>query len=82
MLVSWENKAGLQSGEVQDSKDVFQELVTDFWDGLGLLFVRHADNEEADPQALEGIATLLEVSMNFENLLEPVSQISVAVVVV
>lgn len=80
MLVSWENKAGLHSGEAQDSKNVFQELLTNFWEGLGLLFVRYADNEEADPQALEGIATLLEVSLVLENLLETVSQNSVAVV--
>uniref|UniRef100_A0A3Q3VQT5 E3 ubiquitin-protein ligase listerin n=1 Tax=Mola mola TaxID=94237 RepID=A0A3Q3VQT5_MOLML len=68
MLVSWENKAGLHSGEAQDSKNVFQELLTNFWDGLGLLFVRYADNEEADPQALEGIATLLEVMHHPERM--------------
>lgn len=61
MLVSWENKAGLHSGEADDTKDIFQALLADFWDGLGLLFVHYADNVEADPQALEGIATLLQV---------------------
>uniref|UniRef100_A0A8C4H2J5 E3 ubiquitin-protein ligase listerin n=1 Tax=Dicentrarchus labrax TaxID=13489 RepID=A0A8C4H2J5_DICLA len=64
MLVSWEKRAGLHGeGEAIDSKDVFQGLLADFWEGLGLLFVRYADNEEADPQALEGIATLLQVSL-------------------
>lgn len=63
MLVHWEKKAGLHSeDETNDSKGVFQSLLADFWEGLGLLFVRYVDNEEADPQALEGIATLLQVS--------------------
>ncbi|XP_077403469.1 E3 ubiquitin-protein ligase listerin [Vanacampus margaritifer] len=58
MLVSWEKRAG---GECQGHKDVFQGLVTDFWEELALVFTRHADSEEADPQALEGIAALLQV---------------------
>lgn len=62
MLVSWEKRAGLHSdGEANDSKDVFQGLLADFWEELGLLFVSYADREEADPQALEGVATLLQV---------------------
>lgn len=62
LLVSWEKRAGIHSGsEANESKDVFQGLLADFWEGLGLLFVRYADNEEADPQALEGVATLLQV---------------------
>ncbi|GAA6232148.1 E3 ubiquitin-protein ligase listerin [Lates japonicus] len=62
MLVSWEKRAGLHSeGETNDSKDVFQGLLADFWEELGLLFVRYVDDEEADPQALEGVATLLQV---------------------
>uniref|UniRef100_A0A8C9Z2U3 E3 ubiquitin-protein ligase listerin n=1 Tax=Sander lucioperca TaxID=283035 RepID=A0A8C9Z2U3_SANLU len=62
MLVSWERRAGLHSeDEANGSSSVFQELLADFWEGLGLLFVRYADNEDADPQALEGVATLLQV---------------------
>ncbi|XP_044078917.1 E3 ubiquitin-protein ligase listerin [Siniperca chuatsi] len=62
MVVSWEIRAGLHSDdEANDSKVVFQGLLADFWEGLGLLLVRCADNEEADPQALEGVATLLQV---------------------
>ncbi|XP_026038104.1 E3 ubiquitin-protein ligase listerin isoform X1 [Astatotilapia calliptera] len=62
MLISWEKRVGLQrEGEASDSKDVFQRLLTDFWEELGLLCVSYVDNEEADPQALEGIATLLHV---------------------
>ncbi|XP_020495512.2 E3 ubiquitin-protein ligase listerin [Labrus bergylta] len=62
MLVSWEKKAGIQgAGEANGSKDVFKGLLADFWEGLGLIFVRYVDNEEADPQALEGVATLLQV---------------------
>ncbi|KAG8007962.1 E3 ubiquitin-protein ligase listerin [Nibea albiflora] len=62
MLVHWEKKAGLHGeDETNDSKGVFQRLLADFWEGLGLLFVRYVDNEEADPQALEGIAALLQV---------------------
>uniref|UniRef100_A0A8D3DMA9 E3 ubiquitin-protein ligase listerin n=1 Tax=Scophthalmus maximus TaxID=52904 RepID=A0A8D3DMA9_SCOMX len=61
MLVSWEKRAGLLSeGETDEGKDAFQGLLADFWEELGLLFVRHVDNEEADPQALEGVATLLQ----------------------
>lgn len=62
MLISWEKKAGLHSeDEVNDNKDVFQRLLADFWEELGFLFVRYVDNEEADLQALEGVATLLQV---------------------
>uniref|UniRef100_A0A7N8YGG3 E3 ubiquitin-protein ligase listerin n=1 Tax=Mastacembelus armatus TaxID=205130 RepID=A0A7N8YGG3_9TELE len=64
MLVSWEKRASLYSErDTDDSKNVFQVLLADFWEALGLLFVRYVDNEEADPQALEGIATLLQVSL-------------------
>uniref|UniRef100_A0A669CBP5 E3 ubiquitin-protein ligase listerin n=1 Tax=Oreochromis niloticus TaxID=8128 RepID=A0A669CBP5_ORENI len=70
MLISWEKRVGLQrEGEASDSKDVFQRLLTDFWEDLGLLCVRYVDNEEADPQALEGIATLLHVSLLLKSLL-------------
>lgn len=48
--------------EANDSKDVFQRLLADFWEDLGLLFVRYVDNEEADPQVLEGVASILQVS--------------------
>ncbi|XP_054611847.1 E3 ubiquitin-protein ligase listerin [Dunckerocampus dactyliophorus] len=58
MLVSWEKRAGPES---KDSKDVFHGLVADFWEELGLVFIRHADNGEANPQALEGISALLQV---------------------
>uniref|UniRef100_A0A8C9ZA49 E3 ubiquitin-protein ligase listerin n=1 Tax=Sander lucioperca TaxID=283035 RepID=A0A8C9ZA49_SANLU len=69
MLVSWERRAGLHSeDEANGSSSVFQELLADFWEGLGLLFVRYADNEDADPQALEGVATLLQVSLVLGNL--------------
>lgn len=69
MLVSWEKKAGLHGeGEANESKDVFQGLLADFWEGLGLLFVRYVDSEEADLQALEGVATLLQVSLVLGNL--------------
>uniref|UniRef100_A0AAX7UY04 E3 ubiquitin-protein ligase listerin n=1 Tax=Astatotilapia calliptera TaxID=8154 RepID=A0AAX7UY04_ASTCA len=70
MLISWEKRVGLQrEGEASDSKDVFQRLLTDFWEELGLLCVSYVDNEEADPQALEGIATLLHVSLLLKSLL-------------
>uniref|UniRef100_A0A3Q2YAX3 E3 ubiquitin-protein ligase listerin n=1 Tax=Hippocampus comes TaxID=109280 RepID=A0A3Q2YAX3_HIPCM len=58
MLVSWEKRA---SGESKGHRDVFQGLVADFWEELGIVFTRHADSEEASPQALEGIAALLQV---------------------
>ncbi|XP_073335390.1 E3 ubiquitin-protein ligase listerin [Pagrus major] len=62
MLVSWEKRAGLHSeDEANEGKDVFQGLLADFWEGLGLMFVRYVDNKDADPQALEGVATLLQV---------------------
>lgn len=67
MLVSWEKRAGGGSGgEAKGSKDVFQGLVADFWEGLGRLFVQYVDNEEADPQALEGVSNCLEVSLSLE----------------
>uniref|UniRef100_A0A667XFH7 E3 ubiquitin-protein ligase listerin n=1 Tax=Myripristis murdjan TaxID=586833 RepID=A0A667XFH7_9TELE len=62
MLISWENRAGLHGWSGSNgSEDVFQKLLEDFWEGLNLLFVRYTDNEEADPKALEGVATLLQV---------------------
>ncbi|XP_068188141.1 E3 ubiquitin-protein ligase listerin [Antennarius striatus] len=62
MLVSWEKKAGLYGdAETNDSKDIFQGLLAAFWEELGVMFVRYVDSEEADAQALEGIATLLQV---------------------
>uniref|UniRef100_A0A671VDD3 E3 ubiquitin-protein ligase listerin n=1 Tax=Sparus aurata TaxID=8175 RepID=A0A671VDD3_SPAAU len=61
MLVSWEKRAGLHNeGEANEDKDVFQVLLADFWEGLGVMFVRYVDNKDADPQALEGVATLLQ----------------------
>lgn len=63
MLISWERRAGLHDKEESnESKDVFQGLLVDFWEELGLLLVRHVDSEQADPEALEGIAALLQVS--------------------
>lgn len=62
MLWSWENKAGLHGDEANSKKEIFQLLLADFWEELGILLVRYVDTEEADPQHLEGIATLLQVS--------------------
>uniref|UniRef100_A0A665XCC4 E3 ubiquitin-protein ligase listerin n=1 Tax=Echeneis naucrates TaxID=173247 RepID=A0A665XCC4_ECHNA len=62
MLISWEKRAGLHSdSESNDSNDVFKGLLADFWEELGLLLVHYVDNEEADMQALKGIAALLQV---------------------
>ncbi|MEQ2217667.1 hypothetical protein XENOCAPTIV_018350, partial [Xenoophorus captivus] len=62
MLISWEKRAGLHGeGEENNSKDVFKRLLADFWEGLGLLCVCFVDDEDVDPQALEGVATLLQV---------------------
>lgn len=69
LLVSWEKRAGVHSeSEANESKGVFQGLLADFWESLGLLFVHYADSEEADPQALEGVATLLQVSLVLGNV--------------
>lgn len=62
MLWSWENKAGLHRDKASTNRDVFQVLLADFWEELENLLVRYIDTEEADPQLLEGIATLLQVS--------------------
>uniref|UniRef100_A0A673AMC4 E3 ubiquitin-protein ligase listerin n=1 Tax=Sphaeramia orbicularis TaxID=375764 RepID=A0A673AMC4_9TELE len=63
MLISWEKRAGLHGvGESNDRRDVFQGLVADFWEELALLFVRYTDSDGTEPQVLEGIATLLQVS--------------------
>lgn len=61
MLVSWENKAGLDGAEGSKDKAVFKELLSDFWEGLGLLLVSHGDDKDADPKVLEGVATMLQV---------------------
>uniref|UniRef100_A0A8C5BLS8 E3 ubiquitin-protein ligase listerin n=1 Tax=Gadus morhua TaxID=8049 RepID=A0A8C5BLS8_GADMO len=63
MLISWEKRAGLHGGDgSQEGADVYQTLLGDFWEGIGLLLVGFVDTEEADPKALEGVATLLQVS--------------------
>ncbi|KAM6907339.1 E3 ubiquitin-protein ligase listerin [Xenentodon cancila] len=75
MLISWERKAGLHSeDEANKNKAVFQRLLADFWEELGLLFVRYIDNEEADPEALEGVATLLQVMRYPERITKKHSQ--------
>uniref|UniRef100_A0A8C5G548 E3 ubiquitin-protein ligase listerin n=1 Tax=Gouania willdenowi TaxID=441366 RepID=A0A8C5G548_GOUWI len=62
MLISWEKWAGLHAeSEVKDNKVVFERLLAHFWEDITLMFVRHVDDEEADPRALEGIAALLKV---------------------
>ncbi|XP_076024787.1 E3 ubiquitin-protein ligase listerin [Genypterus blacodes] len=63
MLVSWEKRAGLQGDDDREDEGdvVFRRLLADFWEGLSRLIVRYADDEEADPKALEGVATLLQV---------------------
>lgn len=61
MLVSWENKAGLGVAEGAKDQAVFKELLSDFWEGLGLSLVSHGDNKDADPKVLAGVATLLQV---------------------
>ncbi|XP_017273716.1 E3 ubiquitin-protein ligase listerin [Kryptolebias marmoratus] len=62
MLVSWERRAGLHSEDEEDSKkEVFERLLADFWEDICHLCVGFVDNEEADPQALEGVAILLQV---------------------
>lgn len=64
MLISWEKRAGLRSeGEENNNKDVFKRLLVDFWEELCLLCVRFVDDEDVDLQALEGVATLLQVSL-------------------
>uniref|UniRef100_A0A8C5A344 E3 ubiquitin-protein ligase listerin n=1 Tax=Gadus morhua TaxID=8049 RepID=A0A8C5A344_GADMO len=61
MLISWEKRAGLHGGDgSQEGADVYQTLLGDFWEGIGLLLVGFVDTEEADPKALEGVATLLQ----------------------
>lgn len=65
MLVSWENKAGLDGGEGAKDSAVFLELLSDFWEGLGLLLVSHGDDKGADPKVLEGVATMLQVYFCF-----------------
>ena len=89
MLVSWEKRAGLHNeGEANEGKDVFQVLLADFWEELGLMFVHYVDNKDADPQALEGVATLLQVRFFFfffcefrelSMLAQRIQQINVAV---
>lgn len=69
LLVSWEKRADVHSGaESKDRTGVFQGLVADFWEGLSLLLVRYVDLEEADPQALEGVSTLLQVMRHPERV--------------
>ena len=63
MLISWEKRAGLHGGDGSKvGADVFQTLLGDFWEGIGRMLVGFVDTDEADQKALEGVATLLQVS--------------------
>lgn len=66
--MSWEKKAGLDGGEGAKDNAVFKGLLSDFWEGLRLLFVSHGDDKDADTQVLEGVATMLQVSFSLSFL--------------
>uniref|UniRef100_A0A8C5DMD2 E3 ubiquitin-protein ligase listerin n=1 Tax=Gouania willdenowi TaxID=441366 RepID=A0A8C5DMD2_GOUWI len=69
MLISWEKWAGLHAeSEVKDNKVVFERLLADFWEDITLMFVRHVDEEEADPRALEGIVMRCPERVNRKNV--------------
>ncbi|XP_050187268.1 E3 ubiquitin-protein ligase listerin [Myiozetetes cayanensis] len=62
MLSSWEAKAELTSDDSTD--EVFQKLLSNFWDHLLKMCVLHVDRLDADEKSLFAISGMLEILQN------------------
>ncbi|XP_056322426.1 E3 ubiquitin-protein ligase listerin isoform X1 [Danio aesculapii] len=62
MLLSWEKRAAGKDSST------FQRLLSDFWEGLSRLCTAYVDCEESERTDLEGIALLLQIMQNPNNV--------------
>ncbi|NXW03176.1 LTN1 ligase, partial [Fregetta grallaria] len=69
MLSSWEAKAELCNDDGAD--EVFQKLLSNFWDHLLKMCVLHVDTLDADEKALFAISGMLEILQNPKSATKP-----------
>ncbi|XP_066065312.1 E3 ubiquitin-protein ligase listerin isoform X2 [Chamaea fasciata] len=69
MLSSWEAKAELSSDDGTD--EVFQKLLSDFWDHLLKMCILHVDRLDADEKLLFAISGMLEILQNPKSATKP-----------
>ncbi|POI35437.1 hypothetical protein CIB84_000811, partial [Bambusicola thoracicus] len=68
-LSSWEAKAEVSSDD--NTNEVFQKLLSNFWDRLLKMCILHVDKLEADEKTLFAISDLLEVLQNPKTATKP-----------
>ncbi|XP_068000577.1 E3 ubiquitin-protein ligase listerin [Melanerpes formicivorus] len=68
-LSSWEAKAELSSDD--GTNEVFQELLSNFWDHLLKMCVFHVDTLDADEKSLFAVSGMLQVLQNPKNAAKP-----------
>ncbi|KAJ7418047.1 hypothetical protein WISP_61250 [Willisornis vidua] len=68
-LSSWEAKADLSNDDGTD--EVFQKLLSDFWDHLLKMCVLHVDRLDADEKSLFAISGMLEILQNPKSTTKP-----------
>ncbi|XP_059674823.1 E3 ubiquitin-protein ligase listerin isoform X2 [Gavia stellata] len=69
MLSSWEAKAELSNDDGTD--EVFQKLLSNFWDHLLKMCVIHVDTLETDEKSLFAISGMLEILQNSKSATKP-----------
>uniref|UniRef100_A0A8C3TZF3 E3 ubiquitin-protein ligase listerin n=1 Tax=Catharus ustulatus TaxID=91951 RepID=A0A8C3TZF3_CATUS len=69
MLSSWEAKAELSSDDGTD--EVFQKLLSSFWDHLLKMCILHVDRLDADEKLLFAISGMLEILRNPKSATKP-----------
>lgn len=69
MLSSWEAKAELSSDD--GTHEVFQKLLSSFWDHLLKMCVLHVDKLDADEKLLFAISGMLEILRNPKSAMKP-----------
>ncbi|KAM6099020.1 E3 ubiquitin-protein ligase listerin [Theristicus caerulescens] len=69
MLSSWEAKAELSNDDGTD--EVFQKLLSNFWDHLLKMCILHVDTLDADEKSLFAISGMLEILQNPKSATKP-----------
>ncbi|XP_005524045.1 PREDICTED: E3 ubiquitin-protein ligase listerin [Pseudopodoces humilis] len=69
MLSSWEAKAELSNDD--STNEVFQKLLSDFWDHLLKMCILHVDRLDADEKLLFAISGMLEILQNPKSATKP-----------
>lgn len=69
MLSSWEAKAELSNDDGTD--ELFQKLLSEFWDQLLKMCILHVDRLDADEKSLFAISGMLEILQNPKSATKP-----------